>query len=640
MTTYTVLFVPERVSVEVPRGTTILAAAQKGGVFINSLCGGDGVCGKCKVIVRLGRVVGESTEHLTREEIREGTILACEARVESDLVVEVPPESRIRGEVRTVDRDAERFSDISSALGQEKLVVDPLVQKHYIALPAPTLENNAADLDRLEHALHRVIGAHESQMGLKAIRTLPELLRGADWKVTATSAYRGSLTEITEITAGNTAGCNLAIAVDIGTTTVVAHLVDLNTGDTLCTAAKYNSQIIYGGDVIRRIIWAGSHEDGLERMHKLVAADINGLIGELQEKSHTACRDITFLSIAGNTTMMHMLLKLEAGHIRREPYIGVAYSPPPFRAAEVGLEISSRGLLYCMPMVSSYVGADISAGVLASGMHQSESLKMLIDIGTNGEIVIGGSDFLMCASASAGPAFEGSESVDGMRATAGAIDHVRLLGRDRVLSYSTIGNEPAVGICGTGYVDLLAELLREGLIDKTGKLVEPEDSPRVRPNDEGVNEYVLVRAGEGGAEKDIVITQFDIENMLRAKAAIYSASLVLLNSLQLSYDDIEQIYVAGAFGNYLNVENAVCIGLLPDVPSERIQFIGNTAVSGAKLAALSREKYRQVREIASQMTYFELSTDNSFMDEFVRACFFPHTDIENFPSVMERLGRK
>jgi uncharacterized 2Fe-2S/4Fe-4S cluster protein (DUF4445 family) len=264
---------------------------------------------------------------------------------------------------------------------------------------------------------------------------------------------------------------------------------------------------------------------------------------------------------------------------------------------------------------------------------------MLIDIGTNGEIVIGNRDFLVCASASAGPAFEGAESKDGMRATAGAIDHVRLLSRERALSYSTVGNEPPVGICGTGYVDLLAEMLRAGLMDKTGKLSVEGRGARTRTNEDGVAEYVLVRQGDGGAARDIVITQFDVENMLRAKGAIYSAALVLLNSLKLGFEDLDKVYVAGAFGNYLNVDNAVLIGLLPELPPERIQFVGNTSVAGAKLVALSRQQYREVGEIARAMTYFELSTDKSFMEEFVRACFFPHTDIEKFPRAMQRLAR-
>jgi uncharacterized 2Fe-2S/4Fe-4S cluster protein (DUF4445 family) len=419
---------------------------------------------------------------------------------------------------------------------------------------------------------------------------------------------------------------------------VVAHLLDLTNGSTLGTAAKYNSQIAYGGDVIRRIIWATGDDGSLRRMHQIIVEDINGLIAELQQKSHTGTRDITLVTAAGNSAMMHMLLNLDPTHIRREPYIGVVYSPPPFRAAEVGLKISARGLLYCLPMVGSFVGADISAGVLAAGMHKSDELTMLVDIGTNGEIVIGSRDFLVCASASAGPAFEGADSRDGMRAAGGAIDHVRLLGPERVRSYTTIGDRPPLGICGTGYVDLLAELLREGLIDKTGKLNADGYSSRIRISEEGVPEYVVVTEGTAGAEHDIVITQFDIENMLRAKGAIYSAALVLLNSLGLTFDDIKRIHVAGAFGNYLDVENAIGIGLLPDIPLDRIQFIGNTSIAGAKLVALSREKYREVRRIARSMTYFELSTDHTFMDEFVRACFFPHTDIEKFPNVMARLN--
>jgi len=636
--TVNILFSPDSVGVEVPRGTTILAAARKAGVFINSLCGGDGVCGKCRVNVRLGKVRGRPSEFLTRDEIREGYVLACEAHAESDLVVEIPETSRIIGDVREVDPTSARFS-ADGHLPRSAEELKPLVRKHYVELDPPTLENNMADLERLEFALSRACGDTEFQMGLKVIRRLPELLRESGWKVTASTAYRGALTEITDVKPGNTARKNLAVAVDLGTTTVVAHLVDLVAGQTIGAAAKYNAQIPYGGDVVRRILYVASEPDGLAQFQDLTARDVCTLIQELQDRYRLGIGDISAVVAAGNTTMMHFFLGLDPNGIRREPYVGVAYSPPPLRAAELGIKIDPRGLVYCLPCISSFVGADIVAGVLATGIHRRENLSILIDIGTNGEIVIGNRDWMMCASASAGPAFEGSESSCGMRATAGAMDHVRLADCENLLSFSTVADSEPTGICGSGYVDLLAELLRLGIIDRTGRLNTEIDCSRVRVRDDGVAEFVVFRADETGHGKDVFLAQEDIINLLRAKAAIYAASRILMNQLDLDYDQIEEIMVAGAFGNYLDIENAVLIGLLPDVPAAKIRFVGNTSIAGAKLACLSRERFRQAQDIAGNMTYCELSTDPKFMDEFVSASFFPHTDIERFPSVRARLGK-
>ena len=635
--TYTVLFTPEQVEVQVESGTTILAAAAKAGVFVNSLCGGDGVCGKCRVIIRLGEAQGGTTNHLTRVEIQQGYILACEGRVMSDLIVEVPPESQLPSDVRPEEYPAEQFSD-TFLLRPHIPELDPLVKKVYLELPAPSLENNLADLERLEYTLGKSLGTQEFQMGLKITQRLAALLRRADWKVTATAAHRGSLTEITEVEYGNTSRCNLGVAVDVGTTTVMAQLIDLTTGRSMGIASKYNSQLRHGGDVIRRIIYASEAEGGLSSLQQAVAGDINSLIQELQQKFRLGCADITTVTAAGNTTMMHFLLGLLPDYIRKEPYVGAVYCPPPFRAAEVGIKINARGLVYYLPCVSSFVGADITAGILAVEMHKADKLTMFVDIGTNGEIVIGYKEFLVTASASAGPAFEGTDSRDGMRASSGAIDHLQIYNKDRLLSFSTIGGKPPVGICGTGYIDLLAELLKTGLIDKSGKLNTACGSKRIRPGEDGQAEYVVIWARDSGRGKDVVITQADIANMLRAKGAIYSAAQVLLRSLGYTFDDVERVLVAGGFGTSLNVESAVTIGLLPDLPRQRIQFVGNASISGAGLAAMSRQKYAEARQIAQSMTYFELSTDPTFMGELISACFFPHTDIQRFPSVMGALA--
>ena len=631
------MFTPDGTTVEVPPGTTLLAAATKAGVFVNSVCGGDGVCGRCRVIVRDGKVSGGSTEFFTRDEIRHGYILACQGHIASDVEVEIPPETRLAKPPERVEGEVPSLTDVS-LLGRAGMQLTPLVTKTYLQLPKPSLDNNIADLQRLEQALRTATSFEKFQMGLKVTRRLPTLLRESQWQVTALSGHRGCLTEILDVEEGDTSRRNFAIAADVGTTTVVCHLVNLRNGQTLGCAAKYNSQASLGSDVIRRIIHASAKPENEAALREAIVGDLNELIDELTAKHHLGGTDVTLISAAGNTTMMHLLLGLPVENIRKEPYIGGAYRVPPLRAAEVGLKISPRGLLYCLPCVAGFVGADIVAGIHATGLSRSEKVRMLIDIGTNGEIVIGNKDFLICASASAGPAFEGAECRSGMRATRGAIDHIRLLDADRVLQYSTIGSEPPLGICGTGYVDLLSEMIRVGLVDKTGRLSVNATTERIRKSRSGESEYVVIHKQSAGNDSDIVITQGDVNNILRAKGAIFAAASVLLKAIDTTFDDLAEIMVAGAFGNFLNVEDAVFIGLLPDIDPKRMKFVGNTSIAGAKLAALSRECYEEIFQIADRTTYFELSTDPGFMDQFVSACFFPHTNIEMFPSVMAELG--
>ncbi len=540
----------------------------------------------------------------------------------------------------TPNHAADEVPELVDVAGQpgRRLPLVPLVRKTYLTLPPPNLDDNVSDLQRLEQALARAIPCDGFQMGLKATRLLPETLRRSDWKVTAITGFRGPLTEIINVEAGDTTERNMCIAADIGTTTVVCHLVDCRNGQTLGQAAKYNSQAAYGADVIRRILHASESPEKEATLRKAIVGDLNELIHELVLRYQLDTQDITFISAAGNTAMLHLLLALPAENIRKHPYVGTAYRLPPFRAAELGLQINSRGLLYCLPCVASFVGADIVAGVYASGLSESEEVRMLIDIGTNGEIVIGNRDFLVCASASAGPAFEGGQCRCGMRATRGAIDHIRLADANHVLSYSTIGSAPPVGLSGTAYVDLIAEMLRAGVINKTGKIDPDAARECVREREYGELEYEVISADRTGNGKPISISQEDINNLLRAKGAIYAGIHVLLRSLSFTLDDVTEIMVAGAFGNFLNLQNAVFIGLLPDVPIERMRFVGNTSLAGAKLAALSQHAYEEIFRVADRTTYFELCTDPHFMDQFVAACFFPHTNIELFPSVMAELA--
>jgi len=623
--------------VEAARGATILDAARAAGFFIDSLCGGDGHCGKCRVVVREGNVSGGAAAPLTPEEIAQGFALACLARIEDDALIDIPERSLLRepaphsGDLR-VSRGA-GFAD-EGAVAE----LDPLVRRLSLRVATPTLENNAADFDRLETAARAALPPNAAiRADLDVLRALPAALRLSDGAVSVTVAWSEGSYRILEIAPAEAVASNLAVALDVGTTTLAAHLVDLTTGATLAAALRYNGQAAYGADVIRRIIWCDSENGGLERLQGITAADVNAMIEDMCEKAGHPREEITAIAAAGNTTMIHLLLGVTPRWIRREPYTGAMRQPPPVRASGVGLAIHPAGLLYCLPSVSGFVGADITAGVMACGLDVGGAVRMLVDIGTNGEIVIGNKDWMVAASASAGPAFEGAGNRDGMRATAGAIDHVGGLAADGALRFTAIGGAPPVGFCGTAYVDLLAELLRAAVMDKAGKFNAAAGSDRLRENSDGTPEFVVVRAGESGAERDLAITRDDVANLMRAKAAIYAAIKVLLRSVGLRFDDIEEVLVAGAFGAFLDMPNAVSIGLLPDLPAARLRFAGNTSLQGAKMAALSVGHYNRARRIADKMTYFELSTDPNFMDEFAAACFFPHTHIEEFPSV--RSGR-
>jgi len=636
--TCTVLFTPSRTEIQVPAGTSILAAAREAGVFINGLCAGDGVCGRCRVIVSEGRVTTRASDSFTPDEVARGYVLACEAGIESDVIIGVPQEHSLEGADDAAPSEVPYLADLSKLIKYVRL--RPLVRRTPLEMPPPTLDNPICDLDRLELALGVEAPADLYEMDLQVMQRLPEVVRESNWNVSVLTGRRSEgVREILDVEPAEPGRRNMCVAVDVGTTTIACHLVDLADGSTLGQAAKYSSQIQYGADVIRRIMYSQQSEANRRTLRQTVVDDINGLIAELIARYEIGRRDITLITAAGNTTMVHLLLGLPAEHIRREPYVGAAYTVPPFRASEVGLRINPHGLLYCLPSVAGYVGGDVVAGIFATALTKSDDLRMLIDVGTNGEVVVGNKDFVICASASAGPAFEGAECTGGMRAAAGAIDHIRLLDANRVLSYSTIASAPAAGLCGTGYVDIIAEMVRVGVVDKTGR-IQPESSPlRIREGEGGELEYVVLPAELTSTGKDIVITQGDVSNILRAKGAIYAAESVLLKALGMTFDNVTEIMVAGGFGNFLDVENAVRIGLLPDVGADRLRFVGNTSLAGAKLAALSENYYDEIVAVAQKTTYFELSTDPHFMDEFVSACFFPHTNVELFPSVMAAMPK-
>jgi uncharacterized 2Fe-2S/4Fe-4S cluster protein (DUF4445 family) len=622
-----VRFEPSGLKVKVQAGTVVLEAAHKAGAYLTSICGGDGYCGKCKVVIDAGQFQSKPTTLLTAEEMRENVVLACQTKVLSDMVITVPKSHALETSQILMDTDAHRFSELAGDVEAETFPFDPLVRKLFVEMSQPTVHDHTADHERLYVGIREQIDAPIMQTGFRILQKLPGLLQESDYKATVTVGRRGQTTEVIEVEAGNHSKRNFAVAVDLGTTTVVAHLMDLTDANTLDTEATYNSQINFGEDYIRRIIYA-EQNDAFDEMQNRIVGDVNNLIVTLATRQRIDLHDITTVICAGNTAMVHFLLNLDATRIRREPYVASAGFVPPIRAAEAGIQINKRGLLYCLPSVAAYVGSDIVAGVLTTRLFAREGISLLVDIGTNGEVVLGNKDWMVCASSSAGPAFEGGGVKHGMRAGTGAIEKLSL-GDNGSVNYKTIGDAPPVGICGSGLLDTLAALLTNGIIDRTGRLSNG-GHPGLSEGDEG-RQFQLAPPGDGRHE--VVITQADIDNLIRSKAGVFASIKVLMESTQTRPEDLNTVFLAGGFGNFLNVQRAVTIGMLPDVPVEKIQFVGNTSIAGAKTVLLSQKALETAEEIAKSMTYFDLMSHPGYMDEFTRANFLPHTDLSLFPSV-------
>jgi uncharacterized 2Fe-2S/4Fe-4S cluster protein (DUF4445 family) len=623
----TVQFEPSGLKTEAPAGTVLLEAARKAGVYLSSICGGDGYCGKCKVVIDQGQFQSRPTTLLTPDEARENVVLACQTKILSDMTVTVPKSHALQTSQILMDADAHRFSELAGDIEGGVFKFDPLVQKLSLEMKPPSIQDHTADHERLYVAIRGQIDAPIMQTGFRILQGLSKQLIEEDYRVAVTIGRRGGTTEVIEVEPAERAKRNFAVAADLGTTTVVAHLINLTNAATLDTEATYNSQINFGEDYIRRIIYA-EENDAFDEMQNRIVNDVNNLIVTLAERQKVDLQDITALICAGNTAMVHFLLNLDPKRIRKEPYVASVGFMPPIRAAEGGIQINKRGLLYCLPSVAAYVGSDIVAGVLATRIYTKKGVSLFADIGTNGEVVLGNRDWLVCASSSAGPAFEGSGVKHGMRAGAGAIEKLTVLG-DGSIELKTIGNTHPVGICGSGLLDTLAELFVNGIIDRTGRFAGDGDE-RLAEGDEGP-QFRLVSSGDGRGE--IVITQADINNLVRSKAGVFAAIRVLMESTQTKPEDLDAIYLAGGFGNFLNVRQAVTIGMLPDVPVEKIQFVGNTSIAGAKMVLLSRKALEAAEKIAESMTYFDLMSHPGYMDEFIRASFLPHTDLSLFPSV-------
>ena len=635
---YKATFLPDNASVDVDANTNLFKASKAAGVYVLSSCGGKGNCGKCKVIVTKGSVEsGKSRSFLTREEVERGYILACLSKVTGDLVVEIPPESRMQAKhkIATGAKTEEIIRLMASAGG----CLESRIKRVYLELIPPTLDDSISDYERVRRALdQKGLDASHLHMNYLVLKKLAHTLREKDWKVTVSLFSVGEVLEIMDIFPGDAALTRYGAAVDIGTTTVVVYLVDMTNGNILGTASSYNSQVKCGDDVITRIVYA-TEKNGLQELQDLAVGNVSTMLRELAQKNNVSAGMIDYIVVAGNTTMMHLFYGINPQYIREEPYIPTATFFPLIRGKNVGFRIDPQAIIYAVPSVASYVGGDITAGVLVSQVHKQDAVSLFIDVGTNGEIVLGNKDWLVTAACSAGPAFEGSGIKFGMRAMEGAIEEVEIDPKTFEVNYRVIGDVKPIGICGSGMIDTLAEMYLTGVIDQKGKIREEIGSKRIRKGESGL-EYVLAWRVESAINKEIVITEVDLDNLIRAKAAIYAGFATLLAQMEMRFADVDKVFIAGGFGRYIDVERAITIGLLPDLAVEKFVFLGNTSIMGAYYALLCDRLRHEAEEIAKKMTYLELSVSRNFMDEYLSALFLPHTNLEAFPTVKRELEER
>jgi len=639
----TVTFLPHEKSIAVSDGENLLRAAMEAGVHINASCGGDGVCAKCRILVEDGRVAGGLSDRISREDQAKGYRLACQTTVVGeDVTVRVPVESSIDVSVLKRQAPPRQTAHIHQpdfeSLKEQGLFLPP-VEEIYLELPEPNAADNQADASRLVNFLTLNHDEHRLVVTMSVIRKLPEVLRQDNFRVTvklARPVQPGRKTHVINVQPGDTTDRNYAIAMDIGTTTIYGQLIDLISGEVLAEKGDFNGQISYGEDVITRIM-AAEKPGGMEKLHEVVTATMNKIIGTIVKQAGVNVDDVSAITLAGNTTMTQLFLEVNPRYIRRSPYVPASNIYPPLQATALGLALGDHVAALVYPQVSSYVGGDIVSGVMGSGMYRTERLTLFMDIGTNAEIVIGNKDWMACAACSAGPAFEGGGIEFGMRAARGAIEDFSLDPLTYEPMILTIGNVRPKGIAGSGLITTVAVMFEMGIINNQGKFDRELDTDRIRER-EGVWEYVLVWQEETQVDRDIVLTEIDIENLIRAKGAIYSGCMTLLEEVGMSMGDIEQIYLAGGFGSYVDLEKAMVIGLLPEIDPDRVTYIGNASLLGARMAALTNRLRQDVLNVTRMMTNFELSETASYMDHYVAALFLPHTDLKQFPKLKARLS--
>jgi len=626
-----ITFKPSGKKTEVKPGTPVMKAAEKAGIEIDTPCGGKGACGNCIVKIKSGDTKTDSTGILSSEEIAEGYVLACKTSVLSaDVTIEIL--ERIGYEEGKFSDSFDNVALIRKDLFPKAWQLDPLAKKWFLHVSLHQNEDVLPDIERISRSIQKEWGKIELSYPLPVIQKTADVLRSQDGQVTVTVVRDTQHFTVIDIEPGDTTVRSYGIAIDVGTTTIAVQLISLCKGKILGIKTGYNDQIKCGLDIISRINYAREPEK-LQELKSLVLNTINRLVNQLCEAIRVNRNEIYTAVVSGNTTMIHLLLGLNPEYIRIDPYTPTLHQPPFLEAGETCIEINPCSLIYFSPAIGSYVGGDITAGLLCTDLAtDSEDINLFMDIGTNGEIVIGNKDYLLASACSAGPAFEGGGVDDGMRAAQGAIERVEVDPETAKPEYSTIGNVKPQGICGTGMISLLANLLLTGWITNAGKFNRNRQSGHIHYSGRQ-GYYILAEAIETENGKPVKISETDIGNIIRAKAAIYSACSLFLNHIGITFNDVNTIYIAGGFGRYIDLSHAAVIGLVPELPHSRFKYIGNASLMGSYMICTSKEFKEKQINTSKRMTYIDLGTDPDYMNQYTAALFLPHTDLDLFPSV-------
>jgi uncharacterized 2Fe-2S/4Fe-4S cluster protein (DUF4445 family) len=616
-------FQPIGTKVEARKDSSLLDLARESGAAIESICSSLGKCGKCRIIVRsggkaLGKVTESERQILDQRELKDGIRLACQAKVASpaNITVEVPEESR-RGHHRLLAAGIER-----------NVVLLPAMRKYVLKIPPATLHDLRADDDRLLQVLKMKV-KRQLEVSPGIHRNLPEALRNNSWTTTVT-LFRDK--EIVRAEPGDTSARLFGIAVDIGTTKVVAYLLDLRTGEVLGNESAPNPQIPFGEDLMSRIAYTSKNPKGLEELQRVVAHVLNTLISKLCADRGLVPYDILEVMVVGNTAMHHIFFGIPTIHLAAAPYAPAVRTSLSVNPPHVGLNTYPFGKVSSLPNIAGFVGADAVADLLSSGLYDDKEIGMMIDIGTNTEIVAGNKERLVSCSCASGPAFEGAHIKFGMRASTGAIERVWVDPVSYEVRLRTVDDAQPRGICGSGIVDAVSELFRAGILEPSGKIVVSESNPRTRTTADGQAEFIIAHGKETISGYNISITQHDVQEIQLAKAAIFAGVSILMKRLRLKPSRIKNVYAAGAFGTYVDASSAIRIGMYPDIPVDRIKFIGNAAGSGARMCLKSTRMRDLADKLSRKVEYIELAAEKDFQNEFAQAMFLPHRDLARFPN--------
>lgn len=632
----------EKMTVSTMVGENLLETARKSNVVIDAPCSGNGSCGKCRVKLLGGELDSKKTRHISDEEYAEGWRLACCSKVMGDVQIMVPDiASAYRSRMKVADlsspQEIKIFDDCMEHLKEADLEHGNNMRILSVKMDVPSLEDTMPDVERLERALQAETDTQKVRIPYHVLKKLPDVLRASDFDVQCVVAQGKTQVFVYDVLEKEKKAVAAGVAIDIGTTTVSAVAVDMLSGKILAKASAGNGQIRYGADVINRIIESQKPGGHKKLQDAIVEETLNPMILKMCHSAGISPLQVYRLAIAGNSTMNHLLVGVNADPLRMEPYIPAFFKTNAFYASDINLKVHPDAHIIMAPNIGSYVGGDITAGALVSMLWNQPHFSLFIDLGTNGELVFGNSDFMMSCACSAGPAFEGGDISCGMRATDGAIEACKIDKETMEPTFDIIGDpgQKPIGLCGSGIIDVIAELFRCGIISPKGKFIR--EGKRIKHDHYGMGSYVLAFEEEAESSKDVEITEVDIDNFIRAKGAIFSAIRTMLKSLDFDISMIEEVYVAGGIGSGINMQNAVNIGMFPDIPIEYYHYIGNSSLCGAYAMLLSTKAERKVYELARNMTYLELSTEPGYMDEFVACCFLPHTDSSLFPTVMEQL---